>query len=123
MLVQFAQQELKNLTASFKCFLVVYMNISIHPYIRVYISIYPYQSSMIFHILHVYVYLKQSLFFSFFFLIFVFFQHQLYIPSSSHHSCCGTCQNVSCSFLTENGTQIVYEVSTSGEGQKISVMI
>ncbi|XP_072186360.1 otogelin-like protein [Excalfactoria chinensis] len=35
--------------------------------------------------------------------------HQLYIPSSSHHSCCGTCQNVSCSFLTENGTQIVYE--------------
>uniref|UniRef100_A0A8C2SMA8 Otogelin like n=1 Tax=Coturnix japonica TaxID=93934 RepID=A0A8C2SMA8_COTJA len=35
--------------------------------------------------------------------------HQLYIPSSSHHSCCGTCQNVSCSFLSENGTQIVYE--------------
>uniref|UniRef100_A0A803Y1H6 Otogelin like n=1 Tax=Meleagris gallopavo TaxID=9103 RepID=A0A803Y1H6_MELGA len=35
--------------------------------------------------------------------------HQLYIPSSSHHSCCGTCQNVSCSVLTENGTQIVYE--------------
>eukprot|EP00076_Gallus_gallus_P018585 XP_015138776.1 otogelin-like protein isoform X1 [Gallus gallus] len=35
--------------------------------------------------------------------------HQLYIPSSSHHSCCGTCQNVSCSFLTENGTRIVYE--------------
>ncbi|KAM7128570.1 LOW QUALITY PROTEIN: otogelin-like protein [Ciconia maguari] len=35
--------------------------------------------------------------------------HQIYIPSSSHHTCCGTCQNVSCSFHTENGTLIVYE--------------
>ncbi|XP_039918670.1 otogelin-like protein [Hirundo rustica] len=35
--------------------------------------------------------------------------HQVYIPSFSHHSCCGTCQNVSCSFHTENGTLIVYE--------------
>ncbi|XP_075360379.1 otogelin-like protein [Mycteria americana] len=35
--------------------------------------------------------------------------HQTYIPSSSHHTCCGTCQNVSCSFHTENGTLIVYE--------------
>uniref|UniRef100_A0A8C9ETU5 Otogelin like n=1 Tax=Pavo cristatus TaxID=9049 RepID=A0A8C9ETU5_PAVCR len=57
--------------------------------------------------MYIYVYLKQPLFFLF--LIFIFFQHQLYIPSSSHHSCCGTCQNVSCSFLAENGTQIVYE--------------
>ncbi|KAM4784307.1 otogelin-like protein [Cyanocitta cristata] len=35
--------------------------------------------------------------------------HQVYIPSFSHHTCCGTCQNVSCSFHTENGTLIVYE--------------
>ncbi|KFQ02251.1 Otogelin-like, partial [Leptosomus discolor] len=35
--------------------------------------------------------------------------HQIYIPSSSHHTCCGTCQNVSCSFHTENGTLTVYE--------------
>ncbi|KFV10608.1 Otogelin-like, partial [Tauraco erythrolophus] len=35
--------------------------------------------------------------------------HQIYIPSSSHHTCCGTCQNVSCSFHTENGTLVVYE--------------
>ncbi|XP_040451149.1 otogelin-like protein [Falco naumanni] len=35
--------------------------------------------------------------------------HQIYIPSSSHYTCCGTCQNVSCSFHTENGTLIVYE--------------
>ncbi|XP_014743864.1 PREDICTED: otogelin-like protein [Sturnus vulgaris] len=35
--------------------------------------------------------------------------HQVYIPSFSHHTCCGTCQNVSCSFHAENGTLIVYE--------------
>ncbi|XP_074758905.1 otogelin-like protein isoform X9 [Athene noctua] len=35
--------------------------------------------------------------------------HQIYIPSSSHYTCCGTCQNVSCSFHNENGTLIVYE--------------
>ncbi|XP_032063447.1 otogelin-like protein [Aythya fuligula] len=35
--------------------------------------------------------------------------HQIYIPSPSHHSCCGTCLNVSCFFHNENGTQIVYE--------------
>ncbi|NWV24748.1 OTOGL protein, partial [Origma solitaria] len=35
--------------------------------------------------------------------------HQVYIPSFSHHTCCGTCQNVSCSFHTENGTLTVYE--------------
>ncbi|NXP92968.1 OTOGL protein, partial [Passerina amoena] len=35
--------------------------------------------------------------------------HQVYIPSFSLHTCCGTCQNVSCSFHTENGTLILYE--------------
>ncbi|XP_064277659.1 otogelin-like protein [Passer domesticus] len=35
--------------------------------------------------------------------------NQVYIPSFSHHTCCGTCQNVSCSFHTENGTLILYE--------------
>uniref|UniRef100_A0A452H9E6 Uncharacterized protein n=1 Tax=Gopherus agassizii TaxID=38772 RepID=A0A452H9E6_9SAUR len=35
--------------------------------------------------------------------------HQIYIPSSSHHVCCGTCQNVSCAFYTENGTLSVHE--------------
>ncbi|XP_074859807.1 otogelin-like protein [Carettochelys insculpta] len=35
--------------------------------------------------------------------------HQIYIPSSSHHVCCGTCQNVSCAFYTENGTVSVYK--------------
>ncbi|XP_026654072.2 otogelin-like protein isoform X1 [Zonotrichia albicollis] len=35
--------------------------------------------------------------------------HQVYIPSFSHDTCCGTCQNVSCSFHTENGTLILYE--------------
>ncbi|KFV14379.1 Otogelin-like, partial [Pterocles gutturalis] len=39
--------------------------------------------------------------------------HQIYIPSSSHHTCCGTCQNVSCSFHTENGTLIVYEARST----------
>ncbi|NXN98019.1 OTOGL protein, partial [Rhinopomastus cyanomelas] len=38
--------------------------------------------------------------------------HQMYIPSSSHHTCCGTCRNVSCSFLTENGTVVYEEGST-----------
>ncbi|XP_054668775.1 otogelin-like protein [Grus americana] len=35
--------------------------------------------------------------------------HQIYIPSSSHQACCGTCQNVSCPVRTENGTLIAYE--------------
>uniref|UniRef100_A0A8C4P2G6 Otogelin like n=1 Tax=Dromaius novaehollandiae TaxID=8790 RepID=A0A8C4P2G6_DRONO len=39
--------------------------------------------------------------------------HQIYVPSSSHHTCCGTCQNVSCSFHTENGTLIVHEVGST----------
>ncbi|XP_041265673.1 otogelin-like protein [Onychostruthus taczanowskii] len=39
--------------------------------------------------------------------------HQVYIPSFSHQTCCGTCQNVSCSFHTENGTMILYEVGST----------
>uniref|UniRef100_A0A7M4E6M8 Otogelin like n=1 Tax=Crocodylus porosus TaxID=8502 RepID=A0A7M4E6M8_CROPO len=35
--------------------------------------------------------------------------HQIYIPSSSHHTCCGTCRNVSCPFYSENGTVAIYE--------------
>ncbi|XP_010222088.1 PREDICTED: otogelin-like protein [Tinamus guttatus] len=35
--------------------------------------------------------------------------HQIYVPSSSHHTCCGTCQNVSCSVHSENGTLVVHE--------------
>uniref|UniRef100_K7G6F8 Otogelin like n=1 Tax=Pelodiscus sinensis TaxID=13735 RepID=K7G6F8_PELSI len=35
--------------------------------------------------------------------------HQIYIPSSSHHVCCGTCQNVSCAFYAENGTLFIHE--------------
>ncbi|XP_033919213.1 otogelin-like protein [Melopsittacus undulatus] len=35
--------------------------------------------------------------------------HQIYIPSSSYHTCCGTCQDMFCSFHTENGTLIMYE--------------
>ncbi|MEE6480233.1 hypothetical protein FKM82_012502 [Ascaphus truei] len=36
--------------------------------------------------------------------------NQLYIPSSSHQMCCGTCKNVSCTFLSENGTLATHEV-------------
>uniref|UniRef100_A0A8C6NFF3 Uncharacterized protein n=1 Tax=Melopsittacus undulatus TaxID=13146 RepID=A0A8C6NFF3_MELUD len=39
--------------------------------------------------------------------------HQIYIPSSSYHTCCGTCQDMFCSFHTENGTLIMYEVSST----------
>ncbi|KYO47826.1 phosphatidylinositol phosphatase PTPRQ isoform D [Alligator mississippiensis] len=35
--------------------------------------------------------------------------HQIYIPSSSHHTCCGTCRNVSCPFYSANGTLAIYE--------------
>ncbi|XP_077195020.1 otogelin-like protein isoform X3 [Paroedura picta] len=35
--------------------------------------------------------------------------HQIYIPSLSQHSCCGTCINVSCTFYSENGTLVIYE--------------
>ncbi|NXA37861.1 OTOGL protein, partial [Eudromia elegans] len=39
--------------------------------------------------------------------------HQIYVPSASHHTCCGTCQNVSCSFHSENGTLVVHEVRST----------
>ncbi|XP_062991057.1 otogelin-like protein [Elgaria multicarinata webbii] len=35
--------------------------------------------------------------------------HQVYIPSPSQHSCCGSCINVSCTFYTGNGTLVMYE--------------
>ncbi|XP_029452978.1 otogelin-like protein [Rhinatrema bivittatum] len=38
--------------------------------------------------------------------------HQIYIPSSDHHICCGTCKNVSCTFYDENGTLSVYQVGS-----------
>ncbi|XP_053319637.1 otogelin-like protein [Spea bombifrons] len=38
--------------------------------------------------------------------------NQVYIPSSDHHTCCGTCKNVSCTFYNDNGTVAVYEVGT-----------
>uniref|UniRef100_A0A8C8VMY6 Otogelin like n=1 Tax=Pelusios castaneus TaxID=367368 RepID=A0A8C8VMY6_9SAUR len=42
--------------------------------------------------------------------------HQIYIPSSSHHICCGTCRNVSCAFYREDGTLAIHEVSGSKWG-------
>uniref|UniRef100_A0A8D2LLW1 Otogelin like n=1 Tax=Varanus komodoensis TaxID=61221 RepID=A0A8D2LLW1_VARKO len=41
--------------------------------------------------------------------------HQVYIPSLSQHSCCGSCINVSCTFHTGNGTIIIYEEGSSWE--------
>ncbi|XP_054843735.1 otogelin-like protein [Eublepharis macularius] len=35
--------------------------------------------------------------------------HQVYVPSLSQHSCCGSCINVSCTFYTGNGTLVIYE--------------
>uniref|UniRef100_G1KPN8 Otogelin like n=1 Tax=Anolis carolinensis TaxID=28377 RepID=G1KPN8_ANOCA len=35
--------------------------------------------------------------------------HQVYVPSLSQHSCCGSCINVSCLFDFDNGTLVVYE--------------
>ncbi|XP_066579842.1 otogelin-like protein [Amia ocellicauda] len=34
--------------------------------------------------------------------------HQVYVPSSDSHICCGSCKNVSCTFTNENGTIDVY---------------
>ncbi|KAM4676018.1 otogelin-like protein [Discoglossus pictus] len=36
--------------------------------------------------------------------------NQVYIPSSNHQMCCGTCKNVSCSFYNDNGTVTLLEV-------------
>uniref|UniRef100_A0ABM5GFJ0 Otogelin-like protein isoform X4 n=1 Tax=Pogona vitticeps TaxID=103695 RepID=A0ABM5GFJ0_9SAUR len=35
--------------------------------------------------------------------------HQVYIPSSTQESCCGSCRNVSCAFDNGNGTLDIYE--------------
>lgn len=128
LLFLFAQQELENLTVMMcilclqdyfeRQFLVAYVNISIHLHI-VSLGIFSFRNQWIF----MYCMLKNTWFFFFSFSAFLYFQHQIYMPSASHHTCCGTCQNVSCSFHTENGTQIVYEVSASGQRQKITIMI
>ncbi|XP_053575216.1 otogelin-like protein [Bombina bombina] len=39
--------------------------------------------------------------------------NQVYIPSSNHQMCCGTCKNVSCTFYNENGTINVHEVGST----------
>ncbi|XP_073507696.1 otogelin-like protein [Phyllobates terribilis] len=39
--------------------------------------------------------------------------NQVYVPSSDHQMCCGTCKNVSCTFYSDNGTFTVYEVDDS----------
>ncbi|KAG8578218.1 hypothetical protein GDO81_010425, partial [Engystomops pustulosus] len=36
--------------------------------------------------------------------------NQVYVPSSNHQMCCGTCKNVSCTFYSDNGTFAIYEV-------------
>uniref|UniRef100_F7BDM2 Otogelin-like 2 n=1 Tax=Xenopus tropicalis TaxID=8364 RepID=F7BDM2_XENTR len=36
--------------------------------------------------------------------------NQVYTPSPSQQMCCGTCKNVSCSFYSDNGTLVLYEV-------------
>ncbi|XP_069813259.1 otogelin-like protein [Dendropsophus ebraccatus] len=39
--------------------------------------------------------------------------NQVYVPSSNHQMCCGTCKNVSCTFYSHNGTFSIYEVGDS----------
>ncbi|XP_077119007.1 otogelin-like protein [Ranitomeya variabilis] len=39
--------------------------------------------------------------------------NQVYVPSSDHQMCCGTCKNVSCTFYSDNGTFTTYEVDDS----------
>ncbi|KPP78948.1 otogelin-like protein-like, partial [Scleropages formosus] len=39
--------------------------------------------------------------------------HQIYIPSSDPHVCCGSCKNVSCPHTSENGTTEVYMAGSS----------
>ncbi|XP_069620534.1 otogelin-like protein [Ranitomeya imitator] len=39
--------------------------------------------------------------------------NQVYVPSSDHHMCCGTCKNVSCIFYSDNRTFTTYEVDDS----------
>ncbi|KAL4660219.1 otogelin-like protein [Arapaima gigas] len=39
--------------------------------------------------------------------------HQIYIPSSDPHVCCGSCKNISCPHTSENGTTEVYMAGSS----------
>ncbi|XP_041966488.1 otogelin-like protein isoform X2 [Alosa sapidissima] len=39
--------------------------------------------------------------------------HQMYVPSSDPHVCCGSCKNVSCSFTAENGTSELFMAGSS----------
>nr|XP_015208412.1 PREDICTED: otogelin-like protein [Lepisosteus oculatus] len=39
--------------------------------------------------------------------------HQVYVPSSDPHICCGGCKNVSCTFASENGTVDFYRVGST----------
>uniref|UniRef100_A0A8C5PZ85 Otogelin like n=1 Tax=Leptobrachium leishanense TaxID=445787 RepID=A0A8C5PZ85_9ANUR len=39
--------------------------------------------------------------------------NQVYISSSNHQMCCGSCINVSCIFHNDNGTQAVYEAGST----------
>uniref|UniRef100_A0A672PWX8 Otogelin like n=1 Tax=Sinocyclocheilus grahami TaxID=75366 RepID=A0A672PWX8_SINGR len=40
-------------------------------------------------------------------------QHQVYVPSSDPHVCCGSCKNISCSYPSENGTTEVFMAGSS----------
>ncbi|KAK6488295.1 otogelin-like protein [Huso huso] len=39
--------------------------------------------------------------------------HQVYVPSSDPHICCGSCKNVSCTFTNENGTTDLYRAGST----------
>ncbi|XP_051579938.1 otogelin-like protein [Myxocyprinus asiaticus] len=39
--------------------------------------------------------------------------HQVYVPSSDPHVCCGSCKNISCSYPSENGTTEVFMAGSS----------
>ncbi|KAM8971994.1 otogelin-like protein [Pelodytes ibericus] len=39
--------------------------------------------------------------------------NQVYVSSSNHQMCCGTCKNVSCIFDSANGTLVYYEVGNT----------
>lgn len=39
--------------------------------------------------------------------------HQIYVPSSDPHICCGSCKNISCSYPSENGTTEVFMAGSS----------
>ncbi|XP_059362862.1 otogelin-like protein [Carassius carassius] len=39
--------------------------------------------------------------------------HQVYVPSSDPHVCCGSCKNISCSYPSENGTTELFMAGSS----------